>query len=512
MFRKFAIIFTIFAVIGIVVPEATPVGVSTAYAQEKAKKKRKNLLELLFGGSLRKKRKNSAAKKFLSKRVKVSKKRRKKSNSGNASKVRRVSSGVKKGINKKAISGVTAVKQIVEKNEDAAKVLVVGDFMADGLSYGLGQVFSQNPAIEFVNRAHGLSGIVRNDVEDWPNKVSQLIDEVKPILVIMQIGMNDRQSMRLASGLVKKFTPEWNKNYEARIDAFLKNVRAKRLPLVWVGLPPVSKNNMNQDYLTFNELYQRKVKSFGGTYVDIWDGFTNIDGHYVRSGPNVDGRIVKLRGSDGINMTKSGQAKMAFYAEKSVKRLTGIGREALFSSIGSLPNISQHTAQYDPITSGETVVIALSGADADGGGVLEGAEGFITASDAAKSSSFELVAKGRASAPKAGRIDSNWGRASFDIGTTETPEPVLANLRGLDFKSYLDEPLQAPASLDENLKEGVSTAVVPLGAVNNDNAPKVVVKKKKKIAKKKRIVVIKKKQETRKPLFKWPLFKKQKTQ
>lgn len=536
MFRKLAILITFFAVIGIVLPQVSPVGVSTAYAQTKTKKKRKNLLELLFGGSLRKKRKKQATKQFSKKRVKVSKKRksvaRKRRKTTNTK--RTATSRVKKRVSRKAIvtAGTTA-KKVVNKNKDAVKVIVVGDFMANGISYGLNQVFSQNPAIEFLDKTRGLSGIVRDDVINWPNKIGDIIDETKPILVVMQLGMNDRQSLRLDKRQIKKSTPEWTKNYEARIDAFIKNVRAKRIPLMWVGLPPVSKGSMNRDYLAFNEIYQNKVEALGGTYVDIWDGFTNLDGRYIRSGPNVDGRIVKLRASDGINMTRSGQIKMAFYAEKSVRRLTGIGREALFSSLSS-PTVAsrQYSEEYDPITSGKTIVIALGGPAADGGSVLEGVEGFITATDANKSSSFELVARGKSSEASEGRIDSGWGRSSFDIGKTEVPEPVLANLRGLNFQSILDNPLQTPVSLNAPNTQGMFVDGVPATSLtsqenlagqteagqplfvdeNGDKLPVIVapvvvpIVKKKKVVRKRKVVAKKKVVKKKKPKFNWPDF------
>lgn len=534
MFRKFAIIITLFAVIGIVIPEVTPLGVSVAYAQAKTKKKRKNLLQLLFGGALRKKRNTIATKKYSKKRVKVSKKRKRKvtrktrttSNSTNRTASRTNTSRVKNRVSRKAIvtAGTTA-KQIVNKSADAATVIVVGDFMANGISYGLSQVFSQNPAIKFIDKTRGLSGVVRDDVINWPNKISEIIDENKPVLVVMQLGMNDRQSMRLKSGHFKKLSPEWQKNYEARIDAFIKNVRSKRIPLMWIGLPPVNKGSMNRDYLAFNEVYQSKVEALGGTYVDIWDGFTNIDGRYIRSGPNVDGRIVKLRASDGINMTRSGQIKMAFYAEKSVRRLTGIGREALFSSLTTLSvGNRQFSEQYDPIASGKTVVIALGGPAADGGSALEGAEGFLTSSDAQKSSSFELVARGKTSEASEGRIDAGWGRASFDIGTTEMPEPILANLRGLSFQSYLDNPLQRPVNLNEPstqgmFVDGVAVVAPPLSSnvdvqlldENGELLPALVapalvplVSKKTKVRKKTKTV--RKTRVKSKPKFNWPDF------
>ena len=66
------------------------------------------------------------------------------------------------------------------KSPNAAKVLVVGDFMAVSLHWGLEQAYSSNPDAVFINKS-GLSGMVRDDVVNWPEALGQIIDEVKPV-------------------------------------------------------------------------------------------------------------------------------------------------------------------------------------------------------------------------------------------------------------------------------------------------------------------------------------------
>lgn len=442
--RTIGRVLLVLTILGIALPQVGVPVVSVAEAQ--AKKKRKNLLDLLFGGSIRKKRQQRAlAKQRAAKRIKIKKVSRKKT------KTRR---------KKVAAAPAAPVKNAIEKNEDAAKVLVVGDFMADGLYDGLNDIFAENPAIQFVNASKGLSGIVRHDVLDWPKVIKAKIEEVKPVLVVGLIGMNDRQEMRIESGRVKKLTEPWRTNYEARIETLLRNVRESRLPMVWVGLPPVSSNKMNADYLIFNEIYRNKVELFGGTFVDVWKGFVDIEGRFIRSGPNIDGQIVALRRSDGINMTRSGKRKLGFYTEKAVKRLTGLGKDALFSSLGSLADQGGFQPEYDPVSSGKTIVIALGAPSADGGSELEGLEGFITDSDAPKSTSFELLARGQTQTAVDGRIDSGWGKSSFALGRTEFPEPMLANMRGLNFKSLANQAIVAEQI--EVKKDGEATKPKPV--------------------------------------------------
>jgi hypothetical protein len=426
MFRRVTLILTVLLFAAFVIPE--PLGfsvVETAHAQEKPK--RKNLLELLFGGARKQREKKAAAAatKKEAKRVKV-----------RQQKTQRTST-------KKAVVAAASEPEVpvVEKSEDAAKVLVIGDFMADQLYDGLVRQFASNPGIVLVNASVALSGMVRDDVRDWPGSIDALIEAEKPIVVVALVGMNDRQQIRDSSGRFNKLTDQWVNIYEKRTDILARNIREKRIPMIWVGLPPVSKSNMNTDYLKFNEIYRKTVEAYGGEYVDVWDGFVDTEGRYLRSGPDVNGQIVRLRRADGINMTNSGEDKLAFFTEKAVRKMTGFGKDALVSALGGLGDIggASNEPQYDPVGTGKTIVIALGGPAADGGTVLEGGDNFMTDSTAKRSVSFELVAKGLSVQPRSGRIDSGWGVPSFQLARDETAEPVLANMRGFSLKSAFDE-------------------------------------------------------------------------
>ena len=435
--RRFIAVFLIVAVAGFALPEVVPLGVDYAHAQQQGK--RKNLFELLFGKALKQQRERRA--RAAANRAAANAKKQQAAAARSSSQNAARTSGSNSG-NGGAVAA--APVKVVEKNEDAAKVLVIGDFMAGQLASGLERMFSENPGLVTVDRSVALSGVVRDDVQNWPSTVGDMIEETKPIVVVALVGMNDRQQMRLQSGRVPKLSDEWKAEYKTRVDGLAEAVRGKRVPMIWVGLPPVSKNSMNADYLVFNEYYRTAVESAGGIFVDIWHGFVDEEGRYVRSGPNINGQIVPLRRADGINMTASGDEKLAFFAEKAIKRMTGFGKDALVSSLVSvgLPDGFKQD-QYDPAGTGKTVVIALGNPAADGGNALEGGEGFLTASDARQSTSFDLVAKGLGTKPQQGRIDSEWGNPSFSLPKGETPEPVLANIRGISLKSIFDEPVAA---------------------------------------------------------------------
>ncbi|MFK5977957.1 MAG: SGNH family hydrolase [Rhizobiaceae bacterium] len=381
-------ILAILAVLGLAAPEVPVFGIDNAYSQARKKNKRPSLFQLLFK---RKRRKNSSAFQGKKRRRDGQRivRRRKKAN-------RRI-----------------AIIPKVDKLESAARILVIGDFMADGLARGLGQIFAEDANVIFIEKARGLSGIVREDVVNWATEVKTLIDEIKPAGVVVLVGMNDRQQMRSSTGRFDKLTEGWKKEYVKRVAALANATASKNL--VWVGLPPVRSSSMNADYLVLNEIFRTQTEAVGGTYVDVWDGYTNAEGKFITAGPDIKGQIVRLRSSDGINMTKAGKRKLGFYAESAIRKANKLAEGTLIASLPSPSGPTQPLkAEYDPAKTGRTTIVSLEGPALDGGRVLEGSLGFFNADGADRSVSFELVSRGNVATSHAGRIDAAWGPAKPD--------------------------------------------------------------------------------------------------
>jgi hypothetical protein len=81
----------------------------------------------------------------------------------------------------------------------------------------------------------------------------------------------------------------------------------------------------NADMAHLNDLVKPAVTAANGHFVDVWDGFADDNGRLVISGPDVDGQTRPLRTSNGINFTQAGEAKLAFYVAREIRRVTGIG-------------------------------------------------------------------------------------------------------------------------------------------------------------------------------------------
>src|SRR5262245_63620811 len=78
-------------------------------------------------------------------------------------------------------------------------LVVVGDSMADWLAYGLEEAFAETPEMAIVRKHRTTSGLIRYDTRrdvEWPQIVKEVIAADKPKMIVMMVGLNDRQAIR----------------------------------------------------------------------------------------------------------------------------------------------------------------------------------------------------------------------------------------------------------------------------------------------------------------------------
>jgi uncharacterized protein len=203
-------------------------------------------------------------------------------------------------------------------------VKVIGDTFAEMLADGLVQQFADRPDIGISTLTKASSGLVRSDFFDWGKAVTDLAAGSEKVdAVVIMLGSNDRQQIREGEAAYDLRSQEWRAAYMQRIDAVLAPLKAKGMKVFWIGLPPMKNERMTADIVWFNEIFRDRAEQAGATYVDIWDGFVDADGAYSSAGPDLNGRVTKLRSGDGVHFTKSGSQLAAHYVERDLRRVLG---------------------------------------------------------------------------------------------------------------------------------------------------------------------------------------------
>lgn len=291
-------------------------------------------------------------------------------------------------------------EKVVQKLDNAQKIMVVGDFLAGGLGSGMDAAFKDSPGILIETHSNVASGLVRDDYYDWPTQLTKFLDEAKPAMVVVMLGANDRQQMVTDAGKEKFRTDAWYAEYQRRVLAFGKAVTSRKIPLLWVGLPAFDSPAMMADAVQMNQVYRKQVESIGGEFVDIWDGFVSESGDFIVTGSDINGQQVRLRAADGINMTEAGRRKIAFYVEKPARRILGTQASP---DLVRLDNSSAPALDLSANPADHTDPIALSDPNLDGGTALLG--GAALPVSTTKSPRDKLVQDGEMAKPPAGRVD-----------------------------------------------------------------------------------------------------------
>jgi hypothetical protein len=221
---------------------------------------------------------------------------------------------------------------------------------------------------------------------------------------------------------------KWGELYGKRVDDMIAALKAKGVPVLWVGLPPIRGPRSRTDLAFLNDLYRARAQKAGITYVDVWDGFVDEDGNFSIRGPDYQGQIRQLRSADGVYFTKAGALKLGHYVEREIQRLM-VARATPVALPAPEPQQQAPARPGGPVprpVAGPVIPLTVVNAPAEelaGSGPAR-----ASAPDPAAS---RVLVRGEAAPSTSGRADDfSWPRAGADdssiIPAAVTPAPAPA--------------------------------------------------------------------------------------
>ena len=219
-------------------------------------------------------------------------------------------------------------------------------------------------------------------------------------------------------------TDKWGEAYAKRVDEMIAALKAKNVPVVWVGLPAI-RTRTTSDITYLDEIYRTRAARAGVVYVDVWDGFVDERGGFAVQGPDFEGQIRRLRTGDGIHFTKYGAIKLAHYVEHDLRRVMA-NRPVPVAVPGTDDQAPKAPGTGTRAAVG--AVVPLNAGAAETGDLL-GAGGTPAAGGAAADPLVaRVISRGDAiAAPPAGRADNfSWPRAGATANISNEVEIVPA--------------------------------------------------------------------------------------
>lgn len=199
------------------------------------------------------------------------------------------------------------------------QLYVFGDSFAAELADGLKWALRDRKDVSVIKRTKAATGLVRDDVYDWMEVIREVLDKREPQIIVLAMGGNDRQDMRVRGQRFERFSEPWRREYRRRVDKLLSMLNESGAAVYWVGLPVVRSSQMTRDYRQFNGYFREATRRYDMVFLGTEELFAGSDGSYNAYGKALDGRVQRLRDGDGIHLTLAGTHKLGEFVARRIR-------------------------------------------------------------------------------------------------------------------------------------------------------------------------------------------------
>jgi hypothetical protein len=190
----------------------------------------------------------------------------------------------------------------------------------DSLAAGFGDLLKSNldrQGITTFLATKGSSGLSQPGFFDWPNHLNVWVPQENAGVVVIGLGANDGQDVKVDGVSYSPQDPEWSVEYERRVTELVAVVTTEGRSLVWVGTPDGKGKAFRANLATLrtatkNAIDAARANGTDVVYLDTWSLFLGLDGNYSQYviDPS-DGERKKSRDSDGFHLSLIGNKILA---------------------------------------------------------------------------------------------------------------------------------------------------------------------------------------------------------
>ena len=192
--------------------------------------------------------------------------------------------------------------------ERPLRLWVAGDSLVAVPGGSIEHAVPDGGAIEIVGvESRVATGLARPDVYNWYSRFREVIVELRPDVVVLSFGSNDGHDYLSGVPEGRELgplgSPTWLREYRRRIEGVTRQFHAAGAYVVWLGLPKTRGEGRNRGFRVVNSVLRAVAASSPeqGEYVDTWRMFTNRFRSYVDYQRNAQGKLVRMRGADGVH-------------------------------------------------------------------------------------------------------------------------------------------------------------------------------------------------------------------
>jgi hypothetical protein len=187
------------------------------------------------------------------------------------------------------------------------RIWVAGDSLAEVPGQALERV--TDPAVTVVRVESRLStGLARPDLYNWFTRIQDAPTQLAPKVAVFSFGADDAHNFMAGVPRGKRVgalgAPSWNAEYRRRIDGVTRELSAKGVHVVWLGLPIPDGPGLTKSFPVVNRILESVAAAHPktATYVDTWHLLADAHGRFA-SYLRIHGKLTLVRSPDGVHYT-----------------------------------------------------------------------------------------------------------------------------------------------------------------------------------------------------------------
>jgi hypothetical protein len=186
--------------------------------------------------------------------------------------------------------------------DDPLRLWIGGDSLAGSLGPSLGTITGATGVVQPYFDSRVSSGLSDPGFFDWPDHATSEMARLDPEAVVFIIGTND---WTVVSG-------NWKDEYAAEVDSMMKTLVGDGRTVYWLGAPTLQDQEKDDAVVQVNAVAQEVAKRHPKVhYVDTYKLFSDRDGTFSYDLPDETGKVVTMRGGDGVHLTTDGADYLA---------------------------------------------------------------------------------------------------------------------------------------------------------------------------------------------------------
>ena len=198
------------------------------------------------------------------------------------------------------------------------RVWVAGDSLAQVPGDALERI---GGAVDVVGVESRLStGLARTDLYNWFTRIEQAPAQLHPNVAVFSFGADDAHNYMGGAHVGPFGSPSWVAEYTRRADGVTRELNAKGIYVVWLGLPIPDGPGFKQSFPVMNRILERVAARHPrtATYVDTWHMLDDAHGRYAPY-LRVHGKLTLMRLPDGVHYTEAAGDLIAAQVVKQLR-------------------------------------------------------------------------------------------------------------------------------------------------------------------------------------------------